>query len=54
VVVLVKLKNKRGGGVVKNSNEEAGEMAQWLGALDALPEVLSSNPRNSMVVYKHL
>jgi len=27
----------------------AGEMAQWLRALTALPEVLSSNPSNHMV-----
>jgi len=28
---------------------QAGEMAQWLRALTALPEVLSSNPSNHMV-----
>jgi hypothetical protein len=32
----------------------AGEMAQWLRALTALPEVLSSNPDNHMVAYNHL
>ncbi|XP_038937965.1 voltage-dependent calcium channel gamma-7 subunit isoform X1 [Rattus norvegicus] len=31
-----------------------GEMAQWLGALTALPEVLSSNPSNHMVAHNHL
>jgi hypothetical protein len=32
----------------------AGEMAQWLRALTALPEVLSSIPSNHMVAYNHL
>jgi len=32
----------------------AGGMAQWLRALTALPEVLSSNPRNNMVAHNHL
>jgi hypothetical protein len=32
----------------------AGEMAQWLRALTALPEVLSSNPNNHMVAHNHL
>jgi hypothetical protein len=31
----------------------AGEMAQWLRALTALPEVLSSNPSNHMVTHYH-
>jgi hypothetical protein len=31
----------------------AGEMAQWLRALTVLPEVLSSNPSNHMVVHNH-
>ena len=30
-------------------NEGTGEMSQWLGALAAFPEVLSSNPSNHMV-----
>jgi len=29
----------------------AGKMAQWLRALTALPEVLSSNPSNHMVAH---
>jgi hypothetical protein len=33
---------------------EAGEMAQQLRALTALPEVLSSIPSNHMVAYNHL
>jgi hypothetical protein len=33
---------------------EAEEMAQWLRALTALPEVLSSIPSNHMVAHKHL
>jgi len=32
----------------------AGEMAQWLRALTALPEVLSSNPSKHMAAYNHL
>jgi len=32
----------------------AGEMAQRLRALTALPEVLSSNPSNHMVAHDHL
>jgi hypothetical protein len=32
----------------------AGEMAQWLRALTALPKVLSSIPSNHMVAHNHL
>ena len=32
----------------------AGEMAQWLRALTAVPEVLSSNPSNHMMAHNHL
>ena len=32
----------------------AKEMAQWLGALTTLPEVLSLNPSNLMVAHNHL
>jgi hypothetical protein len=32
----------------------AGEMAQWLRALTALPKVLSSNPSNHMVAHNRL
>jgi hypothetical protein len=32
----------------------AGEMAQWLRALTALPKALSSNPSNHMVAHNHL
>jgi hypothetical protein len=38
----------------KKRSPEAGEMAQWLRALTALPEVLSSNPSNHMVAHNHL
>jgi hypothetical protein len=31
----------------------AGEMAQWLRALTALPKILSSNPSNHMVAHNH-
>jgi len=31
-----------------------GEMAQWLRALTAFPEVLSSIPSNHMVAHNHL
>ncbi|EDL00620.1 mCG1042693, partial [Mus musculus] len=35
-------------------SKKAGEMAQWLRALTALPEVLSSIPSNHMVAHNHL
>jgi hypothetical protein len=38
----------------KKNDSRAGEMAQWLRALTALPEVLSSNPSNHMVAHNHL
>jgi len=40
--------------VIKKDKEGAGEMAQRLTALTALPEVLSSIPSNHMVAYNHL
>jgi len=39
---------------LKNKTKRAGEMAQWLRALTALPEVLSSIPSNHMVAHNHL
>jgi hypothetical protein len=39
---------------VMNHNAGAGEMAQWLKALAALPKVLSSIPSNHMVAQNHL
>ncbi|CAO2597105.1 hypothetical protein LEMLEM_LOCUS8868 [Lemmus lemmus] len=38
----------------KNSTTGAGEMAQRLRALPALPKVLSSIPSNHMVAHNHL
>jgi hypothetical protein len=38
----------------KDLTGRAGEMAQGLRALTALPEVLSSVPRNHMVAHNHL
>ena len=38
----------------KNRQLGAGEMAQRLRALSALPNVLSSNPSNHMVAHNHL
>jgi hypothetical protein len=38
----------------KRENQGAGEVAEWLRALTALPEVLSSNPSNHMVAHNHL
>jgi hypothetical protein len=38
----------------KLANVGAGEMAQRVRALTALPEVLSSNPSNNMVAHNHL
>ena len=52
-----------GGGVGRHHNREknacrahgeAGELAQQLKALTALPEVLSSIPSNHMVAHNHL
>jgi len=39
---------------IENNVSPAGEMAQWLRALTALPEVLSSIPSNHMVAHDHL
>jgi hypothetical protein len=39
----------KGQGEDKISAEETGEVAQWLRAPTALPEVLSSIPNNHMV-----
>jgi hypothetical protein len=39
---------------VKVCARGAGEMAQWLRALTALPEVLSSIPSNHLVAHYHL
>ena len=38
----------------KKELNRAGELAQWLRALTALPEVLSSIPSNHMVAHSHL
>jgi hypothetical protein len=39
--------------LIKNYIEGAGEMAQWLRALTALPKVPSSNTSNHMVAHNH-
>jgi hypothetical protein len=39
---------------VKKRDQRSGEMAQWLRALTALPEVLSLIPSNHMVAHNHL
>jgi len=39
---------------LKNKINRAEEMAQWLRALTALPEVLSSIPSNHMMAHSHL
>jgi hypothetical protein len=39
---------------IRKADEGAGEMTQWLRALAAVPEVLSSIPSNHMVAYNHL
>jgi hypothetical protein len=41
-------------GLGRNLSSQAGEMAQQLRALTALPEVPSSIPSNHMVAHKHL
>ena len=38
---------------IRKAEVGAGEMAQWVRALTALPEVLSSNPSNHMVAHNH-
>ncbi|CAO2582063.1 hypothetical protein LEMLEM_LOCUS2165 [Lemmus lemmus] len=40
--------------VHEKSTQGAGEVAQWLRALPALPKVLSSIPSNHMVAHNHL
>jgi hypothetical protein len=55
-------KNTYGGHIIKTNTKKvflkwlkwAGEMAQWLRALTALLEVLSSIPNNHMVAHNHL
>jgi hypothetical protein len=49
-----KLKNVSKVSEIKQCNTGAGEMAQWLRALTALLEVLSSIPSNHMVAHNHL
>jgi hypothetical protein len=44
----------KGFNLLKKKLLGAGEMAQWLRALTALPEVLSSIPSNHMVAHNHL
>ena len=39
--------------LISKPHKGAGEMAQWLRALTALPKVLSSNPSNHMVAHNH-
>jgi hypothetical protein len=39
---------------VKKRKIRAGEMAQWLRVLAAVPKVLSSIPSNHMVAHNHL
>jgi len=52
---------KKGSGVnihifksLRKKTTGAGDMVQWLRALAALPEVLSSIPSNHMVAHSHL
>jgi hypothetical protein len=40
--------------IIRFLDSWAGEMAQWVRALTALPEVLSSIPSNHMVAQNHL
>jgi hypothetical protein len=42
------------GFLLKNTEVGAGGDEQWLKALTALPEVLSSSPSNHMVAHNHL
>jgi hypothetical protein len=43
-----------GGGKWRGWTEKAGEMAQQVRAMTALPKVLSSIPTNHMVAHNHL
>ena len=45
-------KNEKKENIFKKINR-AGEMAQWLRVLTALPKVPSSNPSNHMVAHNH-
>ena len=51
-------RKKKGGEEEKEEEEEcsngAGEMAQRVRTLTALPKVLSSNPRKHMMAHNHL
>ena len=40
--------------MIKNIDDGAGEMSQWLKALTALPKVLGSIPSNHMVAHNHV
>jgi hypothetical protein len=40
--------------ILSQKTIRAGEIAQWLRALTALPEVLNSIPSNHMVAHNHL
>jgi hypothetical protein len=46
-------KKKKLFGNTRIGENRAGEMAQWVRALTALPKVLSSNPSNHMVAHNH-
>jgi hypothetical protein len=48
------LKNQAKPNKIKITKNWAEEMAQWLRALTALPEILSSIPSNHMVAHNHL
>jgi hypothetical protein len=50
----IKVLQGRTGLSLKEPQLGAGEMAQWLGALTTLPEVLSLIPSNNMVAHDHL
>jgi hypothetical protein len=52
IVSSGRAKNTKRNSVSKRN--KAGEMAQWLRALTALPEVLSSIPSNHIVAHNHL
>jgi hypothetical protein len=52
LATFLRIKIKKYVGVAQG--DWAGEMAQWLKALTALPEVLSSIPSNHMVAHNHL
>jgi len=54
LIIKVRIRLCQLSGTGRNLSTGARKMAQWLRALTALPEVLSSIPSNHMVAHNHL